>query len=847
MPIAFKEFPQYLGIDSKFLVGGTVSYYEADADGLLTTPMTIYTDPSKTVPYPDTTLTINSLGTTDNAVYLDYPYGVIVKDINGDTVKTVGWIDIKDSATIGDGATVENIAELRTLSSAEDGDIVFVKGYYEAGDQGGGEFVWDATSSFTDNGGTVVALSPPSTGRWIRQVDDYLTPQMFGASTTDFSVDSSNAFTRLRIEAGGGSLQRTVYVPSGQYQIGGSFGLIGDFDLEMGTSVTFFTNDTPATFYVVTIAPKSLRCNQESQMVDFAKVRLVMAPSSYDEVHLQWFGPKTYGNSSVIDWACDNTNDENPFVVTTSWDVDEIAGVSVSGGTSTFIFRKSGKFNMGINSAGSMYKIIPETDEPCVTGYIRDWNGTARDYDSRCFFSTTSDNGDILSDVYGFITSRGGNDAMITWSEGGYSSSSGSVGDDHMERVTHDFQGGIISWSSQFAISKMLPTSRLCFDRNMSGYIKMYQDMDIRNFGCVPQGNNTDSTIWNNNANAFIKAVESLNASYTIGAKPSTNISLTGGGCEYAFLSTLYLSFAAISVIPLVLKDMRIIGATGFTTAPEGFIDTDLPIVFKNSNILFSTGSGGVSGYPVITSTNSLELYRTNITGFSGVTAHSALTARPLKRMYDCDIDGCNIECENPTDVMMERNTINGRLTFKATTNWISDRVKVMYNHFISPASYIGGIYTDTTFLARGGHTNCVVDKNTYEGTTPEIRTTTYSGYANFTLSNNSNGNSAQGYDNFIFINSVSGNLDPSGGSITYDADFKHVNISDGGAEYGDINCLTGCRCTLYNRYDAGSGFGSDRSATWQIRARTNNNDDIVVTQIYYDLSVNSWDQTYST
>lgn len=93
MSLATKEFPQYIGTDSKLLVGGTVSYYEADAGGVLTTPKTVYRDAEQSDPYPSNTLILNSLGTTDDAVYIPKPYGIIVKDADGGTVKVVGWVD----------------------------------------------------------------------------------------------------------------------------------------------------------------------------------------------------------------------------------------------------------------------------------------------------------------------------------------------------------------------------------------------------------------------------------------------------------------------------------------------------------------------------------------------------------------------------------------------------------------------------------------------------------------------------------------------------------------------------------------------------------------------------------
>lgn len=67
---------------------------------------------------------------------------------NADALRTV--LDIGDTAL-----TVPTIADLKALSSATDGDIIFVSGYAEAGDGGGRYVKYDALSTETENDVTV--------------------------------------------------------------------------------------------------------------------------------------------------------------------------------------------------------------------------------------------------------------------------------------------------------------------------------------------------------------------------------------------------------------------------------------------------------------------------------------------------------------------------------------------------------------------------------------------------------------------------------------------------------------------------------------------------------------------
>ncbi len=93
-----------------------------------------------------------------------------------------------DSLTL----TVENIDALRATrnTAAPDKKIVFVRGYYAAGDGGGGNFYWSDTAISADNGGTIIKVTSVTTGRWKRIITGDVDFRMFGARGDSVSDDS---------------------------------------------------------------------------------------------------------------------------------------------------------------------------------------------------------------------------------------------------------------------------------------------------------------------------------------------------------------------------------------------------------------------------------------------------------------------------------------------------------------------------------------------------------------------------------------------------------------------------------------------------------------------------------
>jgi hypothetical protein len=121
----------------------------------------------------------------------------------------------------GGGAGMNGVGTIAALKAASvsgvvSGDPIMLRGYYADADGGGGLFLWNATSTTADNGGTVIQVTGVATGRWIRFVPNGspLNARWFGAKG-DNTGDDKAALQRW-LDAGGGDL------PAGTYKVLGT-------------------------------------------------------------------------------------------------------------------------------------------------------------------------------------------------------------------------------------------------------------------------------------------------------------------------------------------------------------------------------------------------------------------------------------------------------------------------------------------------------------------------------------------------------------------------------------------------------------------------------------------------
>lgn len=114
------------------------------------------------------------------------------------------------------GARIDNIAALRLYGPPMHGAQAIVASYYSGwaatalGPSGGGRFIWDAASTDADNGGSIIAVTGISTGRWKRPRQDTVLAEEFGmigdAGATDNYSLLQAAINHIST-TGGGVLQ----------------------------------------------------------------------------------------------------------------------------------------------------------------------------------------------------------------------------------------------------------------------------------------------------------------------------------------------------------------------------------------------------------------------------------------------------------------------------------------------------------------------------------------------------------------------------------------------------------------------------------------------------------------
>jgi hypothetical protein len=139
--------------------------------------------------------------------------GATVVD-NPDTVDLASGLQVGSTdVTISGELVPQYVVQLASYPSPSSRAIVIVDGYSAAGDGGGGTFIWQASDTRTDDGGTILQVSGVTTGRWNRIYTGALAPEWFGAEgdgSTDDSTALAKAFTALS-QLNGGVLQFGPY------------------------------------------------------------------------------------------------------------------------------------------------------------------------------------------------------------------------------------------------------------------------------------------------------------------------------------------------------------------------------------------------------------------------------------------------------------------------------------------------------------------------------------------------------------------------------------------------------------------------------------------------------------
>lgn len=176
------------------------------------TPQATYTDSTMGTQNTNPVI-LNARGEAN--VWLDttLSYKLVLQEANGTQIWVVD--NIPGNGVFG---TIQNIAALRNVTGVgvSNYQAIIVDGYTTAGDGGGGTFWWNSTSTVADNGGTIIAPTGVSTGRWYRIFSGAINVRWFGAvgdGVTDDTAAVQAAFTYCNAI----TLAPCVYVPAGNY------------------------------------------------------------------------------------------------------------------------------------------------------------------------------------------------------------------------------------------------------------------------------------------------------------------------------------------------------------------------------------------------------------------------------------------------------------------------------------------------------------------------------------------------------------------------------------------------------------------------------------------------------
>ena len=146
--------------------------------------------------------------------------------------------------------TIEAISDLKALPTPPSTiEAVYVLSHSILGDSGGETFYWSGSSNPPDNGGTVIIpASLPSTGRWMRLVEDFILVEWFGAKgdgVTDDTIAFNNALGvamqyKLPLTMLGKTylISETILIDSGPYEFKLEASIIGGTKIKFRNTVT---------------------------------------------------------------------------------------------------------------------------------------------------------------------------------------------------------------------------------------------------------------------------------------------------------------------------------------------------------------------------------------------------------------------------------------------------------------------------------------------------------------------------------------------------------------------------------------------------------------------------------
>lgn len=141
--------------------------------------------------------------------------------------------------------TIATMNQLKALGGMEDGDVIELIGYNEAGDSGMSRlYIWNANSTATDDGGAIISSSTTSVGRWKLVVPGtYVDVRWFGdipdRTAKTQATTTSNVGQRVKAATFANSVHKDLYFPAGFYYFAGANTVSVDKNIILDKMVRF--------------------------------------------------------------------------------------------------------------------------------------------------------------------------------------------------------------------------------------------------------------------------------------------------------------------------------------------------------------------------------------------------------------------------------------------------------------------------------------------------------------------------------------------------------------------------------------------------------------------------------
>lgn len=282
---------RYLDSNANPLAFGRVTYYFPGT----TTLKEVYTDLSGDTPATNPHLLDAEGYVRDGGLWGgEGYYDVLLEESDGGggfntlwTMPNVLGEAFTSSGDVGDVAYIRTINDLINLPAGTYG-AAYVFGYYEENDGGQGWFLWNETSTDTEDGGSVISpLGSPASGRWLRNFeDDHINVNQWGACETSPSAVNSNLQKCFEYADSADPKHSTVVFPEGTLEINSSFNCTGTSTNIIFKSGAAITASTAATFSVLT-ANASVEGGLNP--IVLAQANLVWSTTTRADAYLEWW------------------------------------------------------------------------------------------------------------------------------------------------------------------------------------------------------------------------------------------------------------------------------------------------------------------------------------------------------------------------------------------------------------------------------------------------------------------------------------------------------------------------------------------------------------------------------